>query len=279
MICFPNAKINLGLSIIDKRADGMHNIETCMMPVPVYDILEIKSSKEFSIVNSGIPISSNTEDNIISKTWEQLISINKKIPPVDVFLYKNIPIGSGLGGGSSDAAFFLKAINKLVSLQLSFEEMEGIMKRVGADSPFFIRNETAIATGVGDMLCPIENPLRNMYITIVYPNTIISTDKAYSRFEMYKNELSPVSTDCLRSIIAADINDWKNELKNDFEFLFLKDFPEISEIKDTLYNRGAIYSSLTGSGSAIYSVSSKPLNVDDLKGKYLTFSFFNQLTL
>ena len=267
MICFPNAKINLGLSIVGKRNDGMHNIETCIVPIPLFDILEIKQSHKFSIEQSGLQIPGGYEDNLITKVWKQLLSHDKKIKPVNVFLYKNIPVGSGLGGGSSDAIFFLKAINSYNALGLHDADMEAIAAIIGTDCPFFIKNAASIATGKGNMLTSISNPISNMYITILFPNIHISTVEAYSRIKLCNKSI-------IRDIVLGDISMWKNKLKNDFEEIINSDFPEISRIKNTLYNNGAIFASLTGSGSALYAISYKPLNIDNLKNTYSTWSVF-----
>jgi len=253
MICFPNAKINLGLSVLEKRTDGMHNIETCYIPIPLFDILEIKKSKDFSVTYFGLPIPGDYVDNIIVKAWNLLLSEKKNIHSVDVCLYKNIPIGSGLGGGSSNAAFFLMAMNKLLSLGFSNFDLERMAGEIGSDCPFFIVNESVIATGTGNKFSPIINPVGGMFITIVFPNINISSKDAYSK-------VRPAGNYILNTILSGERSSWKRDLKNDFEKTILHDFPEIEKIKGSLYNLGALYASLTGSGSAVYALSTKPLN-------------------
>ncbi len=186
MICFPNAKINLGLSVTEKRADGMHNIETCYVPIPIFDILEIQPSKSFSLENMGLPLLDSINDNLIVRAWNLLSSV-KNIDPVKVCLYKNIPLGSGLGGGSSNAAFFLKAINELCSVGLSITDMELLATEIGADCPFFIRNETVMATGTGNIFSPNNNPVSGMFITVVFPQVHISSKDGFSKIDSKKS--------------------------------------------------------------------------------------------
>ncbi len=264
MICFPNAKINLGLSIFDKRKDGMHNIETYLMPIPLFDILEIQKSNKFSISSSGIPIN-NLNDNIIVKAWELLLSTKSNIEPINIHLHKNIPIGAGLGGGSSDAAFFLKAVNGLLSLGISIPKLELLAAQIGADCPFFIRNKPQIAKGIGNVFTDIVCPINNMNLTIVFPEINISTKEAYAK-------ITPTKGQNLSSVLLGKKSKWKSELKNDFEDNTIIDFPELSNIKNTLYNIGAMYASLSGSGSAMYALSTKPLDTSVFSKKYKIWS-------
>ncbi len=265
MICFPNAKINLGLSVKEKRIDGMHNIETCYIPIPIYDILEIKLSNNFSIVQSGIQLSINSKNNLITKAWNLLLSVKKDIKPVKVYLFKNIPVGSGLGGGSSDAAFFLTAMNKIQSLGFTIDELLLLASKIGADCPFFIRNKPTLATGIGNIFTPIKNPVRNMFITIIFPNIRISTKNAYAK-------IVPTKRQKLITIINGKNTLWKSELKNDFEEIAITDFLILKDIKNTLYKLGAVYASLSGSGSAIYALSKTPLNTTVFSKKYSIWS-------
>ncbi len=252
MLCFPNAKINLGLSVQDKRPDGMHNIETCMIPVPIFDILEVKKSNNFSINTVGVEPDIPSEDNIVLKAWKIISSIYN-ISPVEVYLYKNIPIGSGLGGGSSDATFFLKMVRECFSLKISDMELESIATKVGADCPFFVSNRSAMATGIGNNLKPINNPIYGNYLTIVYPGFSSITKNAYS-------QIDPKPGYNINEILQKDIGSWKKNLINDFEENVLRNHPEIFRIKEELYNLGAEYVALTGSGSSLYAVSPAPIN-------------------
>ncbi len=265
MIYFPNAKINLGLSVLEKRPDGMHNIETCLIPISIHDVMEIQPSSSFSLVQLGLPLDCNAKDNLISKAWDLLLSIKKDIKPVRVLLYKSIPVGSGLGGGSSDAAFFLKAMNSIQSLGLTTTELEDLAVKVGSDCPFFIRNETAIATGIGNILRPVNNPIQNLYLTVVFPNLKILTTDAYGSVN------SRISSDLSLAIVGNKLN-WRNSLKNVFEEIAIEYFPEIQIIKNALYESGAIYVSLTGSGSALYALSTKPIAPNIFSNEYKVWS-------
>ena len=261
MICFPNAKINLGLSVTEKRPDGMHNIETCFIPVPIYDVLEIQPSDSFSLKLFGLPLPGKLEDNLIVKAWNLLLSVKKNIKPVEVYLFKNIPGGSGLGGGSSNAAFFLKAINSFFSLGFSEIDLKLLAGEMGADAPFFINNRAAIATGTGNILHTITNPVNKMHITVIFPNIHISSKDAFAK-------IIPVKKSNLTNVLKSNISNWKNNLKNDFEEIIFKDFPRTRNIKNQLYESGAEYVSLTGSGSAIYALSTRPLYTEYFIDKY-----------
>ena len=261
MISFPNAKINLGLSVINKRADGMHDIETCYVPVPIFDILEILPSKSFDITYYGLPILGNPNDNLIVKAWNELLSEKRNLAPVKVSLYKNIPIGSGLGGGSSNAAFFLKAVNNLLSLGLSNVELQNMASKIGADCSFFINNKITFAEGIGNVFSPTENIVQGMFISIVFPDIPISSKGSYSKIEQFGD------SDLIEVLVGKKSN-WKSYLKNDFENTLFQDFPEIEKIKHTFYDLGATYSSLTGSGSAVYAISEKPIDLKKFKDKY-----------
>jgi len=267
MICFPHAKINLGLSVIEKRPDNMHNIETCYVPVPLFDVLEFYPSHKFSLKLYGLPLQGKPEDNLIARAWDLITSVRRDIIPVEVHLYKAIPPGSGLGGGSSDAAFFLKALNTTFSLGFSVSDLELLAAEIGADCPFFIKNQANIATGTGNIFSTIGNPIPGMCITIVFPEILVSTKAAYTK-------IIPVKKTNLTKVLRGRKSNWKNNLKNDFEKIIFMDFPEIEEIKNLLYNSGALYASLTGSGSAVYALSAKPIDTAAFRGKYKIWTGF-----
>ncbi len=267
MICFPNAKINLGLSILEKRNDGYHNISTIMIPVPVYDIIEVRKSDSFIITQYGQCKEIQQNENTIHKIWKILESRFSGITPLEVVLFKNIPEGSGLGGGSADASFFLKLVNNYHRLGLNIKEMEEIGEQVGADCPFFIKNTTAIAQGKGSLLNQIPNPLNGYCITIVCPDIHISTKEAYSKIMTFGSEIDI-------GILKNDVSTWRTEIVNDFESEILKEYPELGTIKSALYNNGALYTSMTGTGSSIFSVSEKVIKTDQLFPHYRTFQFF-----
>lgn len=266
MITFPNAKINLGLSVIGKRKDGMHEINTCIIPVPIYDIIEINRSESYNLKVTGPYADHIYNENLITKIWNVLIHRYPQIDPVQVCLFKNIPIGSGLGGGSSDAAFFLKLLNDFYKLNIEILEMEEICALIGSDCPLFIKNEPVIARGTGNKLSLINNPLTGYYLTIVYPEINISTKDAYSK-------VIPSGVELFGNKIPDHPIEWNSELKNDFEKYLFMDFPELEEIKSVLYKSGAIFSSMSGSGSSIFAVSKSPLNFVSSFTGYRVFQF------
>lgn len=273
MICFPNAKINLGLSIVGKRNDGMHDIESCLMPIPIYDILELNRSDRFKLVTMGEEIDCAEENNLISVAMRAMQKRDFDIPPVEVILYKNIPIGSGLGGGSSDAAYFLKMLNSYFSLDLSDHELEEIAADIGSDCPFFIKNKAVIATGTGTTYNEITNPLLGRFLTVVYPGFSINTKNAYSKID-------PKGNRGLVDILLNDSKCWKNSLVNDFEVNIMAINPQLKYLKEDLYKAGAYYVSLTGSGSALFALSDAPLTTDFRNRKYRIWNLtINQIKL
>lgn len=247
MVVFPNAKINLGLNILEKRSDGYHNIDSCFYPIELCDVLEIIPSNEVRFTSSGIDIPGNIEDNLCLKAYH-LIAQDHAITPVHIHLHKIIPIGAGLGGGSSDASFTLKALNKLFNLNISEEQLEHYASQLGSDCPFFIRNIPVIASGTGTDLDPIELDLGRYSIQVKYPDIHISTQDAYAG-------ISPSSTSkSVEKLLKKPLKEWKGKLKNDFEASIISKYPEIENLKNRFYNDGAIYSSMTGSGSAVYGI-------------------------
>jgi 4-diphosphocytidyl-2-C-methyl-D-erythritol kinase len=248
MVVFPNSKINLGLNIISKRADGFHEIETCFFPVGLCDILEIKVAKDRTeFISSGIEIPGNVSDNLCVRAWE-LLRAEYKIPSVRIYLHKRIPIGAGLGGGSSDAAFMLKALNSCFNLQLSDEKLMAYASELGSDCSFFISNRTAIAKGRGEILTPWPVDLNPYKIFLVYPGIHISTSEAYSLISPQEPESR------LETVLRTSPTVWCESLKNDFEESVFHQYPEINTIKDKLYKHGAVYASMSGSGSTVFGI-------------------------
>lgn len=254
MIVFPNGKINLGLSILNKRADGFHNIESVMYPVPIYDALEFKASSRFSLDAFGLDISGNSEDNILYKTWKLLYD-ELHIPPIDIKLLKGIPIGSGLGGGSSDAVFLLKSLNTHFKLGLPPETLLKYAVTLGSDCHFFLENSPAIIKGRGEIVTPINFSLKGMHFVIIYPDFQISTEEAFQGIET-GNHYVP-----MKDLVDKPVVQWQEVWVNDFEKTTFKNYPILQTIKDTLLNKGAIYASLTGSGSAIYGLFRQSINI------------------
>lgn len=245
MITFPNAKINIGLHITEKRSDGFHNLETVMFPIPITDALEFVESDALYFESSGLPIDSIPEQNLVLKAY-YLLKEKFDLPPVHIHLHKTIPTGAGLGGGSSDAAFMLKMLNTHFRLNLSNPELEEIAARLGSDCAFFINNQPVFAYGRGELMEPVDLVFPNMYILLVKPPFGISTKEAYSNVAPQKSRLS------LKALIDFSITQWKPNIKNQFERTLFSAYPELSEIKETMYRLGAVYASMTGSGSAVY---------------------------
>jgi 4-diphosphocytidyl-2-C-methyl-D-erythritol kinase len=250
MVSFPNAKINLGLHITEKRQDGFHSIESCFYPVQWCDALEILVSNTTSFTTSGIEIPGASDSNLCLKVY-QALKKEYMLPPVHIHLLKNIPIGAGLGGGSADAAFTIKLLNDLFSLNLSVTQMEDYLRPLGSDCAFFVNNKPVFAYDKGDRFSSIELSLKGYFIVIVYPEVHISTKEAYSSVIPKKSQVS------IERILQKDIKEWKSLLKNDFEDALFPKYPVLKEIKETLYSKGALYASMTGSGSAVYGIFSE----------------------
>jgi len=245
MICFPNAKINLGLNITEKRSDGYHTIETIFYPIPLKDALEVVVSSKTSFTQTGIKLDSSAEDNLVMKAYS-LISKEYNIPPLDIYLRKVIPAGAGLGGGSADAAFMLKLINELCDCGIPDNKLEEMASSIGADCPFFILNRPVIATGIGNIFKHTDISLDGYTICLVKPLVFVSTKEAYSEVIPHEPEFS------LDNLSSLPVDEWKNHLMNDFEPSVFKKYPIIGEIKDSLYAMGAEYAAMSGSGSSVF---------------------------
>ncbi len=251
MISFPNSKINIGLHVAGKRSDGYHNIETIFFPIQVNDALEIISAEEFKFSVSGFPVDGNTNDNLCVKAYRLLQKDFPQLPPVNIFLHKAIPIGSGLGGGSADGAFALLLLNKLFQLNLSTDQLFGYALLLGSDCPFFIINKPCFASGRGEKLEQVELDLSAYSFLIIHPGIHINTAWAFSKVKIAGENKS------VKEIIAQPISTWKEELKNDFEEPVFSNHPQLKMIKQELYDAGALYASMTGSGSTIFGIFKK----------------------
>lgn len=249
MITFPNIKINLGLSITEKRPDGYHNLETVFYPVALEDALEIRTNPEaqqkFTLHQHGMEIAGNPENNLVVKAY-LLLDKEFHLPPVEIHLYKHIPSGAGLGGGSSDAAFMLKLLNEHYNLQLSDNQLEDYAATLGADCAFFIKNTPTYAEGIGNIFSPIELSLKGYRIMIVRPDVFVSTREAFANIRPHRPEYP------IREVIRRPVAEWKDTLINDFEASVFPQYPVIGEIKEELYHQGAIYASMSGSGSSVF---------------------------
>ncbi len=263
MISFPHAKINLGLNILNKLPNGYHTIETLFIPVSLKDILEVticKNEKKDIWKNSGIIINDSFENNTIYRTLLKLRNAGYDIPPLSINLIKNIPFGAGLGGGSSNATFFLKIINQMFGLNFSDTEISVFMKSIGADCPFFAYSIPMLGEGIGDKLSPyfeLPSSLKSTTLIIIKPKINISTQKAYNAIKEIKSPSLP-----LTETLKYPLKEWKNFISNDFEKALFPIYPELQKIKNSFYNAGAIYSSMSGSGSSFFGFFEKaPINL------------------
>ncbi len=251
MVVFPNAKINLGLTILNKRDDGYHNLETFFYPILIKDVLEIIASDTFEFTTSGISIDAINEENICIQAYQLLKKDFPKLPAVKMHLHKTIPMGAGLGGGSADGAFTLKLLNQKFELGLSTAQLIKYSLQLGSDCPFFILNKPSFATGRGETLEEINIDLSNYKIILINPGIHIHTGWAFTQLT------PPLLSKKRKEIIQQPIDSWKAELLNDFETPVFKKYPEIKSIKKELYHQGAVYASMSGSGSSVFGVFNK----------------------
>jgi len=254
MVSFPPCKINLGLAVLNKRADGYHNLETCFYPVPWNDILEIIKADTFQFTSSGILIPGSSNDNLCVKAY-QLLKKDFNLGPVKIHLHKIIPMGAGLGGGSSDAAHTVLLLNKVFELNLTQKELLSYASQIGSDCAFFIQDKPMIGSGRGEILNPTELQLKNKFLVIIKPDVHISTAEAYAGVKPARPEIS------LEDIIKLPVQEWKGKLVNDFEKSIFKNHPEVKKAKEKLYHAGALYASMSGSGSSVFGIFDKPVSL------------------
>jgi 4-diphosphocytidyl-2-C-methyl-D-erythritol kinase len=256
MIFFPNAKINIGLNVVSKREDGYHNLETIFFPIKLADALEFVEAEKTTLTTSGIQIDGLPEQNLILKAYH-LIKSDFKLPQLHFHLHKVIPFGAGLGGGSSDAAFTLKTLNDYFKLGLSIQKLESYASQIGADCPFFINNKPTFATGIGNKFHEIQLDLSDYEIVVLKPNVTVSTPEAY------KNVIPRNPKFRLTEIIKTPVDQWKNLVVNDFEKSVFAKYHQIAELKRLLYDLGANFASMSGSGSAVFGIFRHlPTNLD-----------------
>lgn len=270
MLIFPNCKINLGLHILSKREDDYHTIETIFLPLSLTDILEIieqKSGQSISTFSmSGIPVEMNTEDNLCSKAWHLLKKDFPLLPAVATHLHKNIPVGAGLGGGSADGANMLLLLNKKFNLDISPEKLAEYALVLGSDCPFFIKNKPCLASSRGEILEGISLNLSAYYFILVFPGVAINTAWAFSQvMPMQRNK-------SLREIIQMPVSSWKENLVNDFETSIFKKYLQVKEIKEYLYTQGAVYTSMSGSGSCVFGMFENKPPEFSFPSNYLVFN-------
>ncbi|WP_192348149.1 4-(cytidine 5'-diphospho)-2-C-methyl-D-erythritol kinase [Algoriphagus sp. Y33] len=257
MISFPNAKINLGLHITAKRKDGYHNIESCMIPIPLTDALEmITDSKKTIFTASGFDIPGDSKDNLILRAYQLLKKDFPNLPHVCIHLHKNIPMGAGLGGGSADAAFALKLMNNLFDLILDDFLLEEYAAQLGSDCAFFVENTPKIARGRGELLEPVELDLSGTHLVLVNPGIHIGTKEAYAG-------VTPAPPKIKLEEVLKDKSRWQSDLVNDFEASIFPNHPEIAAIKSKLYENGAYYAAMSGSGSSVFGLfEEKPTSLE-----------------
>ncbi len=263
MIVFPNGKINLGLYIQDKRSDGYHNLETVFFPVSVKDVLEIitlpyeeisESDKKepLNFIASGLLIDGETNNNLCVKAYYLLKKDFPALPAVHMHLHKVIPMGAGLGGGSADGAFTLKLLNEKFGLHLTTRQLMDYALRLGSDCPFFIINKPCYATGRGEVLEEINLDLSGYSFVIVNPGIHINTGWAFSTISYPASGAGHLQAGALKEMIVQPVKTWRKSLANDFEQAVFEEHPEVGEIKNYLYNHGAIYAAMSGSGSTVF---------------------------
>lgn len=247
MICFPGCKINLGLNVLAKREDGYHTIQSVLYPIVWQDILEVIKSDKFQFSSSGLSIPGSEESNLCVKAY-QLLKADFDLSPVKIHLHKIIPMGGGLGGGSSDGAYTLILLNDLFELNLSAEQLCAYAAKLGSDCPFFIRNQAQYATETGTTLENIDLNLEGYYIKLLNVGVHVSTAEAYGNIHFLDNLKDP------KEVVSMPLETWKNDLSNSFEASVFPNHPELAEIKEQLYNEGAIYAAMTGSGSTMFGI-------------------------
>ncbi len=257
MIAFPPCKINLGLHILSKREDGFHNIETCFYPIPWTDILEIIPATETELTFSGNAIPGIAKENLCLKAYE-LLKNDFDIGPVKIHLHKIIPIGAGLGGGSSDAAFTLRLLNTIFGLSLTPDQLRKYATQLGSDCSFFTQDKPQIGSGKGEILRQLDISLKDFWLILVKPPIHISTQQAYSGVVPRQPQIK------LAEILQVPIAQWNGLLKNDFEESIFKQYPEVAVIKNQLYNKGAVYAGMSGSGSSVFGLFEKSAQLKNL---------------
>lgn len=247
MIVFPNAKINIGLNIVAKRPDGYHNLETIFYPIKINDALEAITAPLLSFSSSGITIPGDSENNLCIKAYE-LVKLDFELSPLKIHLHKHIPIGAGLGGGSADAAFFIKLINQQFDLKLSVGDMQNYARTLGADCAFFIENSPVYAFNKGDEFEVLELDLSKYVIVLAMPPVHVSTADAYNGVK------AEPSAESLKELIKLPVAEWKGRIKNDFEKSVISKYPLIGKVKQALYEAGALYASMSGSGASVFGI-------------------------
>lgn len=266
MLVFPNAKINLGLRITERRPDGFHNLQSCFYPVGWSDVLEIVPAQTdaadgVTFTSSGIPIPGDVSTNLCVRACN-LLKGDFALPPVQMHLLKNVPIGAGLGGGSADATFTLRLLNDQFALGLNVTQLESYARRLGSDCAFFVHNKPIYCLEKGDVFEPIDIDLRGFHIVLVYPNLAISTAEAYAGVRPCRPEVP------LREQLLTPVESWRDVVHNDFEDSLFLTYPILADLKQQLYDLGAVYASMSGSGSSMYGLFNAPVQLPNQFATY-----------
>ena len=273
MITFPIAKINLGLNVVEKRADGYHNLQTVFFPVPLLDALDVQemgaefpSQYDCDLKVSNIHIDGDEQRNLVVRAYNLLKQDFPDMPRVHVHLYKGIPTQAGMGGGSSDCGFMITLLNKMFNLGLSDEQMIQYAARLGADCAFFILNKPCYAEGIGEKLQPIQLSLSGWYLSLVRPDIPVSTREAFALIKPHYPEFN------CKEVVQLPVEEWRGKLTNDFEDSVFAVHPELGAVKDRLYQLGATYAAMSGSGSTLFALSKQPLHLDEFaqEGTFIT---------
>lgn len=265
MKAYPNCKINIGLNVVRRRDDGYHDLESVFVPVPLCDELEINASESFSLVQDGIDVGCYPEDNIVVQAFRLMKrECGPRLPDVAIRLTKHIPFGAGLGGGSSDAAFTLRMLNELFALGLDNCRLRELAAKLGADCPFFVDNQPAYITGIGDKIEPLGfNPLQGYTLLMVKPDVAVSTAEAYGGItpRNCRNDIS-LDAEPLTATLRLPPDQWQGVVVNDFEPSVLGNHPQLARIKKDIYAAGALYAAMSGSGSTIFGIFHKDADID-----------------
>ena len=273
MITFPIAKINLGLNVVEKRADGYHNLQTVFFPVPLLDALDVQemgaefpSQFDCDLKVSNMHIDGDEQRNLVVRAYNLLKQDFPDMPRVHAHLYKGIPTQAGMGGGSSDCGFMITLLNKMFNLGLSDEQMILYAARLGADCAFFILNKPCYAEGIGEKLHPIDLSLSGWYLSLVRPDIPVSTREAFALIKPHYPEFN------CKEVVQLPVEEWCGKLTNDFEDSVFAVHPELGAVKDRLYQLGATYAAMSGSGSTLFALSKQPLNLDEFaqEGTFIT---------
>ncbi|MFM2386008.1 MAG: hypothetical protein RL660_765 [Bacteroidota bacterium] len=267
MISFPNCKINLGLNIVSKRSDGYHNLETVFYPIKqLHDALEIIHADTFGLTQTGIVACEDPEKNLVVKAYRHLQQ-EHVLAPIHIHLHKAIPHGAGLGGGSADATFMLQLLNQFFALQLSQEKLLALALQLGSDCPFFVHNTACYAEGRGEQMLLLDVDLSGKYIVMLKPPVHISTAQAFAGITPQAPKQN-----CKEVVGTKAITEWKHHLYNDFEQTTFKISPDFASAKQMLYDAGAVYASLSGTGSVVYGIFEYPIELPQVPKEWWSWA-------